>query len=347
MKRALPLVALLIVTTLTVCGLRSRMQYKIARHNWQVQNYIDHAKREAHLAYLGQKHAALALQFASKAIALEPKRSDLYYLRGRIYHLTHYSYEISGSYDPEKELIDYTHAIRLSPDNPKYYLERISCYPPASNSRWSQESEQAMRRDLDSVLAIEPKNSLVYEMRANMVSSTSTQKVRDLTAALHYGNPRDYISLYSQRAEVYEYGMHAWNLAVLDRTKILILIKHRSAEQLQTNLASRAHSYFKLKDYNRALQDANIAINLNPKNDVDSLFYLRGRIQLYKGNYKAALVDCNHESKMSGPFGNLCRVRAKAYRALGNFKAAKADEELGEQLDSRGDDYTASHDDDE
>lgn len=76
-------------------------------------------------------------------------------------------------------------------------------------------------------------------------------------------------------------------------------------------------------DYDKALESADAALKLNPKN-IEAIF-VRGLVRSYRGEFKEALKDLEKVKKAAGKDSELLFNRGMVYAMMGKYKKAAAD----------------------
>lgn len=94
---------------------------------------------------------------------------------------------------------------------------------------------------------------------------------------------------------------------------------------------SRAMDYYRYEDYERALEDLNMAIKYYPRGealDLSQAYTIRGLIYQGKGEYTLALSDFNEALQLDPSSRYSLIGRGDLLREMGDYKNAKADYQL-------------------
>ena len=95
-------------------------------------------------------------------------------------------------------------------------------------------------------------------------------------------------------------------------------------------LTRRAEAYCQLKQFDRALADADSLIADSPQ--MYRGYLLRGRIDMNAGRYKNAVHDFSKSITFHGDLPEVYSLRARCYEKLGNSALASADKKRSTQL---------------
>jgi tetratricopeptide (TPR) repeat protein len=94
-----------------------------------------------------------------------------------------------------------------------------------------------------------------------------------------------------------------------------------AGEKSEIIFLSRGVAYFKVEEYDNAIHDFGIVININDHN-FRAHFY-RGTVFMAKEEYKKAIVDFDETIKLKPDYGAAFFARGTAYTELGNEDEAK------------------------
>jgi tetratricopeptide (TPR) repeat protein len=113
-----------------------------------------------------------------------------------------------------------------------------------------------------------------------------------------------------------------WDIQIGDCTAALQSGKYNN-ENLAILLTNRGNAYRNKDQYDRAIQDYNQAIKLNPKDSFP--FNNRGNAYFNKGQYDRAIQDYNQAIKLNPTFAMAFNGRGAAYAGKGQFDNAIRD----------------------
>ncbi|WP_445247829.1 tetratricopeptide repeat protein [Microcoleus sp. OTE_8_concoct_300] len=113
------------------------------------------------------------------------------------------------------------------------------------------------------------------------------------------------------------YAADDWDNAIKQLTAALSVAKPNNAALDPTAIYFyRGNAYYKQKEYDRAIEDYNQALLLNPK-DVDAL-YNRGNAYYNKGEYDRAIADYNQALLLNPKYAEALYNRGIAYELKGD-----------------------------
>ncbi|KAJ3259590.1 cytochrome c oxidase subunit 1 [Boothiomyces macroporosus] len=243
-----------------------------------------------------------AINEFTKLILIDPEDADAYMFRGRSYAA------LSFYYDAMEDL---TQAIRISPDNFRYFFHR-GCLLREQNPQWAIQ-------DLSVSILLNPyeTNSDAFYHRAllyqrlgfdNLAIADYMSGKLGLTQAIEL-DPRkakaflNLGALYMKNSSTYAEAKHNLNLAIsadpcnlrgyinrgelyekIYKESLLTLTTHNSKRAIRGNKLEmvQSYAYLAIKDYSRA-------IHIRPSNYV--LFLYRGRMLLSQGKVPEATKD--------------------------------------------------------
>jgi tetratricopeptide (TPR) repeat protein len=102
-----------------------------------------------------------------------------------------------------------------------------------------------------------------------------------------------------------------------------LLTKLLTSERLYAIYAYRGTAYSSKGDYDRAIQDFDQSVRLNPNDP--GVYYVRGKAYLNKGDYDRAIQNFNQAVHLDPNYAPAFRDRGTAYRVKGNFDHAIQD----------------------
>jgi tetratricopeptide (TPR) repeat protein len=94
---------------------------------------------------------------------------------------------------------------------------------------------------------------------------------------------------------------------------------------------NRGNAYLRLKAYDRALSDYEMAIVLNP--DFATPYNNRGIVYHRLGQYRRAITEFNKAVQLKPDYANAFNNRGYAYQQLGEFGKARSDYEKALEID--------------
>ncbi len=310
---------------------------------------------------LGNGDASTAIERLTQAISLAPEDGSLYLLRGQAYlqegniddAITDLSYAVSFSPTLAEAYVqranayraqdnnyaaidDLTAAIGLQPDRADLYVARADSY------RNLQDYDNA-DKDYAKAIALEPQNPKWYSARATAYEwrGELESAIKDLDKAIELDpTSADY---YAQRASDHRWS-DQYDLAMADFMKARTLAPDNAlayAGPVEVYLAvldsgSSIDNY----DLDKALEDANRAIELAPDNS--SVFVDRGRVHSFRGETNDAITDFTQALKIYDQDELAYINRGTAYTRIGKFDLARAD--LDKALELRPDSVDALQD---
>lgn len=206
----------------------------------------------------------------------------------------------------------------------------ISLWDMDQKSKYSYENEyeKTALKDLNSILAEDPKNSYALTNRGILFTKNKKNKkqeaLNDFNQALEL-NPEDLRALVS-RSEIYE-SLGEFQLGLKDIT---------SANELCPEnyyiLSQRGSIYFHLKEYKLALTDFDLANKIN-SSKIPKYLFLRAYTCYHLGFYEQALSDLNEYINIVDTIKTpTYRLRGLIHQKLGKKKEALKDfsDELNE-----------------
>ncbi|KAA6463006.1 tetratricopeptide repeat protein [Acidobacteria bacterium AB60] len=130
----------------------------------------------------------------------------------------------------------------------------------------------------------------------------------------------------------------------------LIQTGNVTTQDLSTFYNNRGAAYFDKHDFDRAIQDYNEAIRLNPK--LATSFYGRGDSYDHKGDFDRAIQDQSEAIRLDPKFAYAYDARGRAHRNKGDFdqaiedysEAIRLNPNYALALNNRGDSYRSKGD---
>lgn len=211
-----------------------------------------------------------------KAIKIDPEFSSAYANRGNVYRVQK-KYKLA--------INDYTKSIELKRNLNTIYAR--------ANSFLEIDDFQSAINDYTIIIDENPTFSSIFFDRsyAYLRLENYVEAKKDLESQLQY-DPNDFKSLANLVGVKKELGLY--ESAIKDYDKILIEFPNQ--DDLHKIYNNRANLYLKIKNYNKAFEDINKAIET--KNDYDMGYLNRGVINMKLGNIKTACQDFNKAIKL-------------------------------------------------
>jgi tetratricopeptide (TPR) repeat protein len=232
----------------------------------------------------------------SKAIAINPKYSDAYYLRA-------IAKKNTGDYEGAEA--DFTEVINLKPDDLQGYYQRALI-------REIRHDYKGAAGDYTTIIGFNPDNVRAYMERAR-VDSTAALTISDYAKAKDI----DPAQLYLSRARL------DWNnknyTSCIDDYNALIALDPRNI----IAYANRGSAKWELKDYEGAVNDYKIAISFNGKYTW-TYYNTIGLIREDEKDFKHAIAAFSKSISLY-PAGPTHQNRALAELAIGDYDASIKD----------------------
>jgi serine/threonine protein kinase/tetratricopeptide (TPR) repeat protein len=216
-----------------------------------------------------QARPDLALEAFGHAIAVEPRNSQAYYGRARLYH--------DYKSDRAHALADINQAIAIGPPTADMYYLRATIEGELAN-------DQAQLLDLQRAVALEPKNTQVYIWLAEYYAAHQQYDLaaETMTRLLAVDNSYYY---YGDRSEIYlVLGDYA---RARDDARQAITQRPDAAY----GYAQLAHVYAVQRDFTSALDQINQAVDRATPDEKADLLAIRARIQLARAQPDQAAAD--------------------------------------------------------
>jgi tetratricopeptide (TPR) repeat protein/S1-C subfamily serine protease len=254
-----------------------------------------------------------ALLDLNKAIALAPKSSQSYLLRGGFkaglgMQVHKISNPAQAIIDKNEAILDYDKAILLDPNNDNAYTGR-----GIMKSELHRNREAIL--DLDRAISLNPESNNAYAMRGSVKHTLNDEQgaLLDLNKAISLNGTE--ITTYNVRGGV---KRHLGDLqgALLDYGKSIALDpKHESA------YGSRGNTRMELGDYQGALADYNQEILVAP--NMGDGYFFRSALKDQLGDIQGALADLNKGISLLPETSTI----AYAYTSRGDIKLSLGDKQ--------------------
>jgi len=250
--------------------------------------YVSNSQRRLFLSYNGGPVFNLATHSAAAAREDEessPKKGDGdptdapgFSRRGSAFAARH---------DYEHAIADFTRACEIDPDNAEYFYQRAMAL-------WQNKQADKARPDLDKALALKPDHlqALLVRAQLHFRANEDAEAVKDVDAAERSVPQQDGVRL--ELASLYE---HAGRYPTAIRQFDLWIAAHREDAMLGTALNGRCWARALAgSELNKALDDCNAAIKLDPKSA--EIFDSRGLVRLRMGENDKAIADYNESLRL-------------------------------------------------
>ena len=230
-------------------------------------------------AVVEQKNGDLAKALAdfNRAIELNPTFTKAYVGRGDIK---------SDKEDDDGAIADFTRAVEL---DPKYSM----AFAYRANSKVSKKDTEGAMADANRAIELDPKNSFAFFVNGKLKVGERQFRnaIVDLDAAIQLGEKNSDAYAYRGLAHTglanevtqADEKRRQHEAAVADYTKSIQI------QPVADYFYCRSAEYDQLKQYDKALKDAEEAVGLNPKGA--SNFYQRGRMYRRAGQESLAIKD--------------------------------------------------------
>lgn len=211
-----------------------------------------------------------------KAIKIDPEFSSAYANRGNVYRIQK-KYKLA--------INDFTKSFELKRNLNTIYAR--------ANSFLEIDDFQSAVNDYTIIIDESPTFSSIYFDRAYayLRLENYVEAKKDLESQLQY-DPKDFKSLANLVGVKKELGLY--ESAIKDYDKILVEFPNQ--DDLHKIYNNRANLYLKIKNYSKAFEDINKAVEI--KNDYDMGYLNRGVINMKLGNIKTACQDFNKAIKL-------------------------------------------------
>lgn len=228
---------------------------------------------------------------------------DVYYGRGLVYYS-------EGSL--EQALLDFNHAVELSPQTPHPYLGR-------GNVRYRKGDLDGAFADFNMAIQLDPKSSFAYNNRAMVFQTKGDTEGAEKDYAKAIQLDPKYLNAYLGRGDL-RYRRRQVDGAILDYTRAIEL----DAENPSIYF-SRGNVYYDKRDWEAAIADYSKVIELDPKSHM--AYNNRGISRKAKGDLEGAIADYTKAIEMIPNYTNAFINRAKAYREKNAWDKAILDYE--------------------
>ena len=171
---------------------------------------------------------------------------------------------------------------------------------------------------LNDVIKVNQKDAKAYTSRGNVYSALKDYKkaIEDHTKAIQL-DPR-LGEAYKNRAITYKSMQD--NKAIMDFSMAIIL-KPNDPSLFQ----ERGEIYLDRQNYEKAIQDFNSAIHVDPNISDSLLFTNRGQAFLERKDYAKAIEDCSKAIRLDPKNVSAYSLRCRAYREIGDSDKAAED----------------------
>ena len=261
----------------------------------------------------------------TNALKIDPACIDAYILRGR-------AYNVSG--EQEKAIADFTKAIALDPEQATFqktpYIKFQECLNPYTSEFMGSNTNF--------------RDAYTYRIQAYRANQQYANAINDLTTFLKKKYPLPLMSLYRQRAEIFAIQGKLYK-AIEDYSRELALMDEYGELQKgsketwdsQTELTrARLHDqrgalFLQLRNFHSALDDANIAIQLQDKHptNIDIMRagpYLTKGICLSSGEMHASAIEMYSKAlEWNSDLLEAYLNRAAEYASTMNYQSAIKD----------------------
>jgi tetratricopeptide (TPR) repeat protein len=157
-------------------------------------------------------------------------------------------------------------------------------------------------------------------------------------APSHVANYQDEIAQLLTQLEVAE-AKEAWDIVIEYGEKLLALEKSHESARAKTARAYNRHGliFDSLRDYDRAIEDYNHAINLNSRQG--TYFFNRGLSYCQKRDYEDAIADFDRAIQLKPSDAEYYVQRGVCYHHKRDYERAIADFDRAIQLEPQNPDY--------
>jgi Tfp pilus assembly protein PilF len=263
-----------------------------------------------------------AIQFFDKSIQLDPNNVLAYRHRGKSRWLMSVIEEMdapvnSGREAYDKAIQDIDEAIQLDPNNVLAHIER------AEALFWGNSEEEARTwKDFDEAIRLDPTNASWYALRgiAWLEQRECDRSIEDLIEAilLHRGQ-RNIVVVFTKTEDHGEqfFDYEGGNPTLTACVRIDLYSHLASAYQ------NRGSVRLARKAYDKAIEDFNDAIRLNPQ--CGCAFGYRGQVWLHKNDYVKAIQDLGEAIRLNPNEPQAYYYRGRAWRHKGDNDSAIKD----------------------
>ena len=310
----------------------------------------------------------LSLADCNKAIELDPNNATAYNNRGNIYAATKQYDKALADYDKAIELDPYS----MWPQNNRFRLlfftlQRYDLIIERATKSIQTNSNDAIvamaylsrsyaysflgeydksLNDCNKFIELVPNLQGGYHARGNIYANGFKEydkALADFNRAIEI-NP-DYALLYVDRGRIYD-EIKQYDKALADYDKAIELIPNHSSSVFNENFDSmviatslpglynsRGYLYVKLKEYQKALNDLNKALEISKDSSLSAAIYdSRGCAYYGLKNYKRALADFDKALSLNPTLTESYHNRGLVYLAMGENDKAQADFAKAERL---------------
>ncbi len=293
--------------------------------------------------YLQTNRLKDALNEVNRALSLDPKYGQAYYIRaniewhqkqttatladlgkaltleqnGTFFHFRGSIYEIKDEW--RRALNDQLAADRLLP-NQGYIKAAV-----ARNYHHLLEPQSAMEA-INAAIKLDPKNSEYYEERSAIYRTMMDYdlSVADDTRAIECAKKPPINSLINRIR--YNRAHKKFDLALKDQNRIISYFSPSKWELKQ----SRAQIYEEMGDYQKAKVDLDLVITKQPS---DTNFFSRARVNWKLKRLKEALDDCNQAIVIAPGMSSYYLLRGEIHMAMGKTQEAQKDKAAARAAD--------------
>jgi len=213
----------------------------------------------------------------------------------------------------------FNHVLALKPDFAPCHLEKARIY--LQFDKWSEAANECTEG-----IKLDPRCPGFYELRARSLENSLKfeEAIRDMDKAVEL-MPKNY-----------DFWMFRGELNVQSRQYPKAIDDYSEAIKIRpwNDLPYRARSrvYYLLHKDNEAIDDLNRAIKNVPNGW--AAYIDRARSNLRLGQFEKAVADCNYiYSRVPNKQGDILKLRAQAYDALGRKDLAEKDRQQLHQID--------------
>ena len=188
-----------------------------------------------------------------------------------------------NSGNPQKAVEAFTKAIKLNPNNEKFYVFRGNAYGEAGNNQYAV-------RDITKAIKLNPKYAKAYVSRGNahLRSGSYQQAVKDYSMAVKLSPKHEEAYCYRGVA----YGALGKEQQALEDFSHAIKIN----PEYEKAYFYRGLAYAESGNYHKALEDFNKAVELNPGDS--EAYFNRGRVYGLLGDTYKAVEDIRKAARL-------------------------------------------------
>ncbi|MDZ4836111.1 MAG: tetratricopeptide repeat protein [Candidatus Melainabacteria bacterium] len=287
-----------------------------------VDDKLNHARE-----FLANAKWQAAIMQSSQAIALDPKNSEAYQLRG---------WAIFCRGKPDVAIKDLNTAVKLNPNRYENLISRGEIFRQLADYDES-------RRDLDAAVRINPNKPDAYYLRGCtcLLQGLHVRARQDFTDAIKHGKGSLYLAhAYYWRGRTEEMQENYKDAVVdfsasikMDPELLPSFVNYSKSgafipppKQKRTNplgLLERGLSYSLIGEHAKAIEDLSIVIKASPQETL--LYEKRGNAYLWLGKYSDALKDFNKALLLGTESGDVYYHLGLAHFCLKRYDSSAAD----------------------